>query len=160
MTAGPYTTEEIEDAIITALAPLKHAVTGLGVRTIKSYQGELAEEDIRKLLSLFPAIYVVYGGSDYPYITSPRKNEIMRWQIFVCDRTLRAEDEARRGGLANPGTYAMLHEVRDILAGSLIGLPDIDPFQIISETPVFFDNAVSIYAAEYRTVNRHIYPCT
>lgn len=89
--AGPYTTEAIEDAIITALTPLKNAVTGLGVRTIKSYQGELGESDIRKILVLFPAIFVVYNGSQYPPITSCRKNEIMTWQIFVCDRVLRTD---------------------------------------------------------------------
>lgn len=156
--AGPYTTEAIEDAIITALTPLKNAVTGLGVRTIKSYQGELGESDIRKILVLFPAIFVVYNGSQYPPITSCRKNEIMTWQIFVCDRVLRTENEARRGGPGNPGTYAMLHEVRDIMVNAQLDLPDIEPFQIESESPVWLDNAVSIYAAQYRTVNRHIYP--
>lgn len=158
MALGPYTTEEIEDAILAALAPLKNATLSLGVRTIKSYQGELDESDIRKIIALTPAIWVVYGGSDYPQINSPRKNEIMRWILFVADRSFRTEPEARRGGTQNPGTYAMLHAIRDLMAGSLIALPDIDPFQIVSESPVWFDGAVSIYAAEYRTVNRHIYP--
>ena len=84
----------------------------------------------------------------------------MRFHLFVCDRSLRAEEEARRGGAGNPGTYAMLRAILDLMAGELIGLPDIDPFQIVSETPIFFDSAASIYAAEYRTVNRHIYPST
>lgn len=88
-----YTIEDIEDAIITAVDALK---TSLGVRTIKSYQGELEEGDIKRLVALFPAIYVVYGGSAYAEYGS-RKIEKMTYHLFVCDKNLRKEEEARRG---------------------------------------------------------------
>jgi len=147
-----YTIEQIEDALITAHDDLKAAQ---GVRTIKSYQGELEEGDIRKLVSLFPAIYVVYGGSRYKEHGS-RKMEFMTFHHFVCDKNLRAEDEARRGGTQNPGTYALLDAVRDNLYGKMLSL-EILPFRLIRQTPVWFGSGISVYAAEYETAQALLY---
>ncbi|MBW2559969.1 MAG: DUF1834 family protein [Deltaproteobacteria bacterium] len=150
-----YTIEQIEDAIITALADLQ---ASLGVRTIKSYQGELEEGDIKRLIALFPAIYVVYGGSTYAE-HGPRKIEKMTYHLFVCDKNLRAEDEARRGGIQNPGTYAMLDSVRDLLFGKQLSL-EIYPLGLIRQMPVWFGGGISVYGAEYETAQALLYPST
>lgn len=149
-----YTIEQIEDAIIAALAPLK---VSLGIREIKSYQGELEEEDLKKMAGKFPAIYVVYGGSGYG-AHGARKQEKMGLELFVCDKSLRSEEEARRGGAANPGTYKMLRECRDLITGKNLGLAELTPFEIQHDTPVFFGGGVSIYAQGYETVQAHLYP--
>ena len=150
-----YTIEQIENAIITAIDDLK---TDLGVRTIKSYQGELEEGDIKRLVALFPAIYVVYGGSTYAE-HGARKVEKMTYHLFVCDKNLRAEDEARRGGTQNPGTYAMLDGVRDLLFGKQLTL-EIQPLSLIRQTPVWFGGGISVYGAEYETAQSLLYPST
>ncbi|MDF1592592.1 MAG: DUF1834 family protein [Desulfobacterales bacterium] len=148
-----YTIEQIEDAIIAAVNSLS---ASLGLRTIKSYQGELEEDDIKKLIALFPAIYVVYGGSEYKE-HGARKIEFMKYHLFLCDKNLRSEEEARRGGAGNPGTYAMLDGIRDKLYGKQLSL-DIYPLRLVSQATVWFGNGISIYAAEYETAQALLYP--
>jgi phage gp37-like protein len=149
------TIEDIEDAIITALDDLKDAI---GVRIIKTYQGELDEADVNKLAILCPAVFVVYGGStikDY----GARKVEHIKFHLFFCDRNLRAEEAARRGGTTNPGTYAMLNSTRDLLIGKRLGL-DIYPIELIREASVWFARGISLYGAEYETAQALLYPAT
>ena len=149
-----YTIEQIEDAVIDELQPLKAT---LGVRVIKSYQGELeSEEDINRLVRLFPAIYVVYGGSEYAE-HGARKIEKMGYVLLVCDKSLRAEEEARRGGAKNPGTYAMLNAIRDRLFGSMLSL-EMLPMTLLREAPLWFSRGISIYSAEYETAQAMLYP--
>ncbi|PKN35649.1 MAG: hypothetical protein CVU61_02165 [Deltaproteobacteria bacterium HGW-Deltaproteobacteria-19] len=161
-----YTIEQIEDAITTRLAPLKVGHEGTEpdppavwrtVRTIKSYQGELDdEESIARATKLFPAILAVYGGSEYAS-HGARKVEKMRFHLFVCDRSLRAEEEARRGGSGNPGVYALLNGVRDLLVGQRLSL-EIYPFELSREEAVWFGKGISIYGALYETAQPHLYP--
>lgn len=146
--------EQIEDAIITALDPLR---SSLGVREIKSYQGELEEADLKKMIAGFPAIYVVYGGSGYGS-HGQRKVETPGFTLFVCDRSLRSEEAARRGSTENPGAYRMLRECRAKLTGQDLGLTDLAPFEIKRDTPVFFGNGVAIYAQDYETAQGHLFP--
>jgi phage gp37-like protein len=149
-----YTITQIEDAIIDKLSGLK---ASLGVKTIKSYQGELDnEEEIARTARLFPAIIVMYVGSDYDE-HGGRKNEKPTITLFVCDKNLRAEEEARRGGSGNPGTYAMLNGIRDLLYGSRLTL-DIFPLSLLRERPIWFSKGVSIYSAEYETAQALLYP--
>ncbi len=148
-----YTIEQIENAFITALNPLK---AGLGVRTINSYQGELdSEEEIARAVRLFPAIIVVYGGSDYVE-HGARKIEKMSYLMFVCDKSLRAESTARRGGLGNSGTYAILNGMRDLLYDKRLSL-DIFPCSLVREDAVWFSKGISIYSAEYETAQALLY---
>jgi phage gp37-like protein len=150
-----YTTEEIEDAAISALDPLKST---LGVRTLKSYQGELEEEDVKRLIALFPAIYVVYGGSRF--VTSGRRVvETMTWHFFVCDKNLRSEEEARKGSVRNPGTYAMLIAIRGKLGGQQLSM-EIQPFKPIRQQTVWFDGGISIYSADYEMSQSLLLPET
>ena len=149
-----YTYEQIEDAIISKLQPLK---ASLGIRAIKTYQGELeSEEEIKRLVMLFPAVYVVYGGSRYEDFGA-RQVEHMAYHLIVCDRNLRSEAEARRGGSENPGTYAMLEGSRDALCGSQLSM-EIFPIKPIGKVPIWFAGGISIYGAEYETAQALLYP--
>ena len=160
-----YTIEQIEDAMITKLAPLKVGYTPVGesdpaiyrtVRTIKSYQGELDDENsIALAVRLFPAIIIMYVGSDYEE-HGVRKIEKMPFALFICDKSLRLEEEARRGGTGNPGTYAMLNGVRDLLYDSRLS-KEIFPVTLLRERPVWFAKGVSIYSAEYETAQALLY---
>jgi len=147
-----YSISDIEDAIIDALEPLKSL---LAIRTIKSYQEELADEDtIARSTRLLPAILVVYRGSSY-VSHGARKIEQMTFVIFAVDRNLRSEADARRGA-DNPGTYAILRGVRDILYGSRLGL-DIFPLSLMREQAEYFGTGISVYSAEYETAQALLY---
>lgn len=160
-----YTIEQIEDAIIAKLAPLKVGYTPVGgsdpaiwrtVRTIKSYQGELDdEESIARATRLFPAILVMYFGSEYEE-HGARKIEKPTFVLFICDKSLRSEEEARRGGTQNPGTYAVLNGTRDLLYDSRLS-KDIFPMSLLRERPAWFGKGVSIYSAEYETAQALLY---
>lgn len=160
-----YTIEQFEDGIITRLAPLKVGYAPVAesdpaiyrtVRTIKSYQGELDDEDsIARAIRLFPAILAMYVGSDYEE-HGARKIEKPTFTLFVCDKSLRSEEEARRGGSENPGTYAMLNGIRNRLYDSRLAL-DISPLSLLRERPVWFSKGVSIYSAEYETAQALLY---
>lgn len=153
------TIEQFEDAIIAAVLEAKTEM-GVSQLTVKSYQGELDETDMRQITARLPAVYVMYGGSTYAE-HGPRKIEKPKFVLFVCDRSLRAEDEARRGGATNPGTYAMLNACRDALCGSQLSLgDDIHPFRVVREYPVWYGGGVSVYAAEYESGQGHLYPTT
>lgn len=149
----PYTIEQIEDAYISKLDALK---SSHGVRTIKSYSSELDDEDeIKKTVKLFPSIFIVYNGSQYVSHGS-RKVEQITFIIFFCDKNLRAEAEARRGGAGNPGTYALLDGARALLYGSRLGL-QIYPVALKKQQAVWQGKGVSVYAAEYETAQALLY---
>lgn len=148
-----YTIQQIEDKLIEMLAGLD---SPLGVRTIKSYQGELEADDIKKLIALFPAIFVVYGGSAYKQHGS-RKVEVMSFHFFFCDKSLRAEEEARRGGANNPGAYSMMDKSRDLLCGK-VPLENMHPLEAIRQAAVWFGGGISVYGAQYETAQNHLYP--
>jgi len=148
-----YDIDQIEDAIITALEPLK---ISLGVRTVKSYGGELEQDDFRRLQDPVPAIYVVYGGGrniDH----ERRQIKQMAWFVFVIDKCLRSEAETRRGGLNNPGTYAMLREVEKVLNNKNLGL-EIYNLTLQDENFVGYVAGLSIYAAQYNTSQMYLAP--
>lgn len=151
---GGYPIELIEDTVIAALEPLKSTI---GVREIATYQGEFEAEDLKKLGGKFPAIYVIYCGGTYK-AHGARKTETPILTLFVCDRSLRSEEEARRGSGANPGTYRMLRECRDLIAGKNLGLVELKPFEILRDIPVWSGDGISIYAQEYETAQAHLYP--
>lgn len=141
---------DIEDRLIALLKD------GTTARTVKSYQGEMDSRDIKRLLNLFPAIFVVYGGSRYT-ARGARKLETMSFELFVCDKSLRAEEEARRGGIGNPGVYALLAAIRDCLCG-VLPYPEMEPMELIREEAVWFGGGISIFGAEYQTIQGHLYP--
>lgn len=147
-----YTITQLEDAIISALEALK---TSHGVRAVKTYGSELDEGDIKKTAAQVPAVYLVYGGSDYA-AHGGRKVEQPRFHVLVLDKSLRAEEEARRGGAQNPGVYALLNAVRDVLCGKQLGL-EIGPFELIGEEPVFIGDGLALYGAQYKTWQAHLY---
>jgi phage gp37-like protein len=127
------------------------------MRTIKSYQAEITdEESIARAVRLFPAILCVYGGSKYASHGS-RRIEEMHFLLFAADKNLRTEEAGRRGGPANPGAYAILNGIRDLLYGKQLGLK-IYPIELLQEDPVYLGSGISVYSAEYATSQALLYP--
>jgi len=150
-----YDIEQIEDAVVNLLQPLKQS----GVRTIATVQEELTEDSLKRLAAQpknqLPAVFVVYSGSHYQS-HGRRKVETLILSLFVVTRSLQNDQEALRGG-ANIGTYTILREIRDLLTGQLL-LPEMLPVEIQSEESIWRGNGLSLYGAAYSTGQTHLYP--
>lgn len=148
-----YEIEQIEDAVVERLAPL-HAS---GVRTITTYQEEISEESLKQLATRnqLPAIFVVYCGSQYE-AHGRRKVERVSLSLFVVTRSLKGDQEARRGG-PEAGAYAILRQARDLMLAAQLLLPEMFPLDIVSEESIWRGNGVSLYGAAYTTAQSHLY---
>lgn len=97
----PYSVLDVEQLL---LAKLQEA-EGIGVCTIREYQGEL-EQDLNSIVAQWPALFPAYVESSFDE-TQRRTFENQTWDLFVGDLSYKPR-ESRRGGANNPGTYAML----------------------------------------------------
>ena len=141
---------QIEDAILVklALAPIGPVDAGGYARLVDSYQGELEDEDLQKVLKLFPAVLVVYDTSQYTKLAKGVFDERMRFRVLVASRNLRGEKAQRRGDVAMVGTYEMLRDVRGLLANKIV-TPDVGPAEPVAERFVVNTREASIYEAVY-----------
>jgi|GEM_PF-2895800 len=138
---------EMEDALVAALEPLR---ASHGVRQIKTYGDDLEPEALPRLLPNLPALLVVYAGS---VIENLGQRQIDRgaYFVFVCDRSLRSEADARTGA---SGAYPLLGAVRRLLHGQEIfpNMPAILKRQetFLSKTDMTACYAVYEIAQPYR----------
>ncbi|MFZ5998054.1 MAG: phage protein Gp37, partial [Nitrospirota bacterium] len=70
------TFEDIEDKIIADLKTL-------AFKTVETYAGQL-EQDIESLPIMFPAAYVIYGGSDFEWVDGPNHNESCEFTVLIA----------------------------------------------------------------------------
>lgn len=151
-----YTISDIEDAILAALEPLR---ASQGVRTLRSYEGELDDEKaIAQAITLFPAILSVYLGSQYTD-HGQRKIERLSFGLFFGDRSLRAASKAAglRGSATNPGVYALMDAARPLLYGLRLGL-DISPIDYGRQAPEYVAKGTAVYSVEISLAQFHLYP--
>ncbi|WP_300156807.1 phage protein Gp37 [Solidesulfovibrio sp.] len=129
---------EMEEALVTALSPLRESH---GVRQIKTYGDDLEPEALQRLLPNLPALLVVYAGS---VIADLGQRQIDRgaYFVFVCDRSLRAEADARSGA---SGAYRLLGAVRQLLHGKEI-FPDMPALLKRQETFLSRQDMTACYA--------------
>jgi|Deesub1362A_J573_1020465.scaffolds.fasta_scaffold01454_18 phage gp37-like protein len=141
-----YAAGDIEDAFLSALEPLREAGT---VRTLESYGGQLSEEELKKGTPRFPAVYVIWGGTE---IQEVNRLDQLRAQVsvIVCDRSLRGEAAARRGAPEAPGVYAVLEQARGLLHRRAV-LAGWSTARLLREGPLAYDRegGLAIYEAVY-----------
>lgn len=137
----------VEDALLDAIN--SSPMAGY-LKTARSYQGDLADA-IENVVLRFPAALVVFRDSAYDRGGHPVHlyEQAMSFSILVADGNLRGERERRKGGGGSPGTYTMLKDLRDAVAGKTFGL-GIDPLEIVSEASVVQTKRISVYEAIYR----------
>ena len=142
-----YAVQTIEDAFVTALTPLKDAGT---LRTLETYGGQLNEADIEKITLRFPAIYVVWGGSDIEQ-ANRTDNLVARVSVLICEKSLRGQAEARRGATESPGVYALMEQARALLHRQFV-LDGWTPARLVREAPLLFDRdgGLAVYEAQYQ----------
>lgn len=142
---------QVEDAILAKLdqAPIGPVGAGGYARLVDSYQGELEDEDLNRVLKLFPAVLVVYDTSQYTKAARGVYDEAMRFRVLVASRNLRGEKAQRRGDVAMVGTYQMLRDVRGLLANKKV-VVDVGPAEPVAERFVVNTREASIYEAVYK----------
>lgn len=142
-----WTYQEIEDAILAALADLK-AENGGDALTVAPYQGQFSSaEAITSVLNRFPMVLVSVIGANYaePQPTGRgTQSQVVRVMVWVGSRNWR-----RIGAGAGTGAYELLEAVRERMAGKVFGLAGVFPCYPRTEAIVTGDPSLAIYQAEY-----------
>lgn len=139
--------EQIEDAVLAALEPLKSS----GVRTVEPYSGQLDVEEIEEVTIRFPCIYAIAGP-----IKSTIKNKLdestISLSLIVGDRNLRGSASVTRGDTTSPGVYQILEDARGVLHRQRM-INGWTPLFLKSEDVLAYAPAsgICIYAATYET---------
>jgi phage gp37-like protein len=105
---------QLEEAVLTALAPLKHE----GLKTLDVYAGQLEVkklEELQALIPSFPAIYVISGELITPEKETQGHMAEMAVTLLVADQNRRGARETLRGDAMSPGIYFLLERCQDYL---------------------------------------------
>jgi phage gp37-like protein len=141
------TVTEIEDAMLAALAPL--AAHPHAVRMIEAYNGEMDLDRFEAAVQQWPAVLVHYTGSSFED-RGVRRAEYLEFVVFACDRHEIDQAQARRGGPTNPGSYALLAAVADLLEGRrVIAADDVFPCVRLAQQSEIQGRCLSVYSARY-----------
>jgi len=139
--------DEIEDAIITQLEPLKSdPPVGIAVKGIASYAGEFATEEqiLAAAYGDFPAVFAIvqenkisdHGRVDFHDLTI---------LIYCADQNTRGARDAKSG------TYALIKGVRNLLHKKQLG--GTGPFlRCVRESALWYfkSQGVCVFLAEYQ----------
>lgn len=143
----------IEDAILARIAGARLPY----LRTLATYGGEL-DENLGESVRAFPAVWVAFKGEGegQPLNTAKSVYRIpATWVVLVAARNLRNEAATRKGDKVRVGSYQMLEDVRELLAGQDFGLEigNLRPGKAQSLTNGRFQGlGVSVYAQEWHTM--------
>jgi len=136
-----YTKAELEDAIVSALAPL--SVQGGGyLRALSAYRGELSRPGLAHETLQMPCVFAAYSSSSYRPGPCLYADETLSFNVIaVC-----------RAG-AGPGAYEVLKDVRDILCGSTLGL-DVTPVRLLRDSSLWSDGDTEACVSAYSISQR------
>lgn len=97
----------VEDAIVTRLS-------GIQVRTLEVYSGQLTSKEVSKLTYNFPCIYIAVQGMDCTVVNRSDRGTL-RIAIISGDQNLRGAKTAVDGDLNSVGVYAIMQAVYENL---------------------------------------------
>jgi phage gp37-like protein len=145
MPAPNWTYQEIEDAVLAALADLKIDNGGEAL-TVDSYQGQFATpEAIQTVLNRFPMILVSVVGSNYAdpeSLARGTQDQTARIIVWIGARSWRKY-------ASSAGAYDLLDAVRSRLSGSTLGLAGVLPCYPKTEAIVSANPTLAVYQCEY-----------
>lgn len=144
---------QIEDAVIARVkAASDSGELGYRLAQVASYGGEFDDESFFTAVRKFPAVWVTVGGS------KPQRKSARVWTmapviaVMVGSRSVRGERFARHGAVGEVGSYQLLQDMTDLLAGQRLGLP-IEPLTPGADRTLFNvrmgDQARSVLAREF-----------
>lgn len=148
----------IEQAIKDVLAKQVQSRAWDWIREIKSYGGEF-DDDISTIVNHFPAIWVAFVGSGTPKKTSHNKTECpVTFVVLVGAQSVRNEEARRHGAGSDIGTFAMLHQVQNLLIGNDLsseGVKGLRPLEL-GKTKTIFNTktrsqSISVLSQEFTT---------
>ena len=138
-----YTIADIEDSIVDALK-----ASGLAAiaKTIDSYHGEIEDlvGEAKKLLIPLPAVFVLYGGSQFDETANRSFDDEQIFTVVVVARDLRGRASLRTG------VYDILEELKNTLIDNNLDL-DIEPLHPIRIDPLAITKGLSIYGFDFKT---------
>ncbi|GJQ23575.1 hypothetical protein BIY37_04785 [Candidatus Brocadia sapporoensis] len=139
-----YSIAQIEDSIVVYLqsfAPLSSVC-----KTISSYHGEIDDlvSQASQLIIRLPAIYVLYGGSNFDETANRSYDEEASFTVIVIAKDLRGNDKLRAA------IYPILEDVKTRLTDNDLGM-DIEPLHPVRIEPTLITRAFSIYSFDIQT---------
>jgi phage gp37-like protein len=142
------TIADIEDGILHAIRT--DAALSAYVKDIASYAGQL-EDELAYTPHRFPAVFVMFISATYEALTQFEEQGDFTFGLVCVDHSLRGNTTARRGTPSGGGTYQLLSDLRRLLVGNTLGLglTDVLPMWLQSETALVNTKALSIYEARY-----------
>lgn len=148
----------IEQAIKDVMAKQVQNRTWDWIREIKTYGGEF-DDDISTIVNHFPAIWVAFVGSGTPKKTSHNKTEYpITFVVLVGAQSVRNEEARRHGAGSDIGTFAMLHQVQNLLIWNDLsseGVKGLRPLEL-GKTKTIFNTktrsqSISVLSQEFTT---------
>ncbi len=133
--------EDVEDKV---LDELKGQITY--AKTIGTYAGQLAE-DIEEALGIFPAIFIVYAGSDLEWVDGPNYNEKCIFTVFVAAKNLRGQVTTRKG---DHGCYEMIKDVLATLTNKTFGL-EMERLTPLKVENIYISKTMAAYGIDFQT---------
>lgn len=135
--------EQIENKIITEL---KTKITY--ARTVETYAGQL-EAKIDELPIQYPALYVVYAGSQCDWIDNEANyNEIATFNILAATKNLKGQEAARKD--ETTGVYKLIKDVMKYITNKNFGL-DIERMRLTEVQFVFTSQMITVYGIGFQT---------
>lgn len=137
--------EQLEDAVISALDPLK----AQGLRTLEAYAGQVEVDELEEITIRFPCIYVMINGMSSK--ANNRSDSIeMGMRLVVGDRNLKGSVSASRGDTTSPGVYDLLSAARNVLHRKHL-LSDWTPLMMTGEGSIIYapKQNICLYEAVY-----------
>jgi phage gp37-like protein len=148
MTIHPF--EQLEEAVLGALASLKHEQPGL--RTLDLYTGQMEVKELTDLIPQFPCIYVVSGGLEVAESDNRGHGAEVGVMLLVGDQNRRGVRDALRGDGLSPGVYHLLARCQDLLHGKTL-IQGWRSLRVRREAPLIYaptDN-ICLFEALYTT---------
>ena len=123
--------EQLEDAVIAALAPLKTE----GLNDPDVYVGQFEVEDFKSMLPLFPCIYVIAGEMNVPESDTNRiKLGVL---LLTGDQNRRSARAVVRGDATKQGVYHWLDRSHDLLHQKKL-VPNWRSLRLSYERPLIY----------------------
>jgi phage gp37-like protein len=142
--------EQLEEAVLNVLAPLKFESPGL--KTLGLYTGQMEVKELTDLIPQFPCIYVVTGGLEVQDSDNRGHGAEVGVMLLVGDQNRRGVRDALRGDEMSPGVYHLLGRSQDLLHGKTL-IKGWRSLRVRREAPLIYaptDN-ICLFEALYTT---------
>ncbi len=109
---------QIEDAVIARVqAAVASGSLGYALAEVASYGGQFDDEVFWTQVRRFPAVWTTVAGEKVQRLTAKKYLCEPTLSVMAGTRNVRGERQTRHGTVSSPGSYQILDDVRQLLAG-------------------------------------------